>query len=197
MADGRRRMPRELSAMLAFGCAVFAGLAVFIAGLLQVGVPGCIVCTSSGGLTSCNGNDLTYCNGGLPVLGATLAGLTLAAIGFGVFSAGTSRRDWEGEGRVPIEGKLFFFTPLERRRVGLSLIFEGAAFASLGLWMAVPPVGICSQACPAPAYSLTGIPLGLTGVGAILLVPGILLVLLSFPPRRGSMEARPEIPRSM
>lgn len=196
MADADRRMPRELAAILAFGCAVFAGLAVFVAGILQVGVPGCIVCTTSGGVTSCNGNDLTYCNGGLPVLGATLAGLTLAAIGFGAFSSRASRRDWEGAARAPIEGKPFF-TPLERRTVGLSLIFEGVAFASLGLWMAVPPVGVCSLACPAPAYSLTGIPLGLTVVGAILLVPGILLVLLSLAPRRGSMVARPEIPRSM
>lgn len=192
MAGSRRRMPRELSGMLALGCAAVAGLAVVIVGMLQVGVPSCVTCTTSGGSTLCNGNDLTYCNGGLPVLGATLGGLTLAAVGFGVFATGASRRDWQGEGPAS-KGEKRILPPIRQRTIGLSLMFEGAAFASLGLWMAVPPPAICMETCVSPPYSLTGIPLGLAVFGAILLVPGLVWFLLS----RSSPPATPLPPPAL
>ena len=195
LTDQRPRVPRELCKMLAVGCAIFAGLSVFIVGLLQVGVPSCPTCTVAGGFTYCDGNDLTYCDGGLPVLGATLGGLTLAAVGFGTFLTRASGRDWQGEGRAA-EAEGVFLSPVRRRIIGLSMVFDGLAFTALGLWMAVPPPAICMETCAPPPYSLTGIPLALAVAGAVLLIPGILLLLLSLPPREEPLAAGPGPSRS-
>lgn len=196
MTDPQRRAPPKLSAMRALGCVAFAALAVFLVGQLQVGVPSCPLCTTSGNSVYCNNNDLMYCNGGLPVLGATLSVLTVAAVGFGVFATGASRRDWHGEARTP-GMKRALLAPNRRWTIGLALIFDGAAVASLGLWMVVPPLyRVCTEPCGPAPYYFTGIPLALAVVGAVMIVPGLLLLLLSLRPHRESIAVRTQINRS-
>lgn len=191
MADQQRRVPREIWTGLALSCVAFSSLTVVLVGALQVGVPSCIVCHSS----DCNGNNLTYCNGGLPVLWATVVGLTVGAFGFGICAGRGLRRNWQGETHASKDERAIL-TPLRRWMLGLAVMFDGVALATLGLWMAADPARFCAEACAPRPYSLTGIPLALTLLGTILLVPGVLLLLMSLSRQSGPPTVEPRLGRS-
>lgn len=149
---------------------------VGFAGALNVGVYGCPTCTTvDHGLgTECNGDEPTYCGGGLVALGAVVLSLTALSFAFGLNWAWASLQPWETRQTSPRPSRSLN-RPVVVRIVALTLLVNGGSLAVLGLWttpnFCLPIEGPCYFS----AYLLTGIPLLLVIVGWMAYAAGVAL----------------------
>jgi hypothetical protein len=168
---------RDVHLVVAILSLVVVCACVVVAVAMQLALYGCPTCTSydAGRTISCNGNEVTYCGGGLPLLTVVLVILTGVSYLFAVNVTLASRRFWAGD-RGPERTASWFSRPLARSVVESVFIVEGAALAGIGL---LTPLSygfpgselFCLESCP--SYTLSGPLLVLLLVGTTLFVLGI------------------------
>ncbi len=161
-----RRLSSEARAVFALAAAIGIFFTATVAGVFNVGVYGCPTCTTSdnGRQTSCNGNEPTYCGGGLLALGVSIYLLSTLSFLFAWNWMLASRRPWETS-QGAWRARRSLETPVVNRFLALTLLANGGGLIWLGLWttpnFCLPIEGPCGIL----RYVLTGVPLILVLVG--------------------------------
>jgi len=170
---------------------------ILLAAVAQVGVKECVTCTATGSGTACTGTGSSSCPANYVAL--ALTGAVLAVESF-VVSLGLSLRALAHTFGDSPDGTSSGF-PIGRqlalRLAAPAFMFTGWALVVLGLILPFGLFQICHQPCGYPyvPWTLSGYPLLLVVVGAVILSIGVVLMaIVSIQLRRLTPRRTPEQP---